>query len=230
MSDYTIKKWLSACLNVAFPSVCACCGLSTSHAKRYVCTWCKAERFVHPPVNEQIILPQTVSGVYSMWRFDKGGYLQDLLHNLKYNYLRNVGCELGEYLGQLIVTEKPINIHTKKPLLLPVPLHKSKHRKRGFNQARAIAQGVASVTGWEIIPMGTIDRIKKTSTQTGLNSVRRAQNLRNAFCIHKPEYIHNFLPVIVDDVFTTGATTFELVRALNLPVNSKAFVITVARA
>lgn len=230
MNDSPFKKWLSACLNVVFPSVCACCGLSTSHSNRYICYWCRNERFAPPPVNGQIILPQAAAGVHSMWMFDKGGYLQDLLHNLKYNFLRDVGLELGEYLGRSVTAEKMTGLHTKTPLLLPVPLHTSKRRKRGFNQARAIAQGVSSVTGWEVIPRGIIERVKKTSTQTGLNSTRRAKNLQGAFHIHEPEYMDDCLPVIVDDVFTTGATTFELIRALGLPENSKAFVITVARA
>lgn len=169
-----------------------------------------------------------------MWYFDKGGYLQDLLHKLKYHHLRGVGLELGYLLGTHFLharsQDKRDGIYNMKPLIIPVPLHRSKKRKRGYNQARALGEGVARSTGWDIIDSGFIKRIKKTKTQTGLNLRQRSENLRGAFQIKQFEPLKNRLLIIVDDVFTTGATTFELARTIHEATGSKSGILTVARA
>lgn len=169
-----------------------------------------------------------------MWYFDKGGYLQDLLHKLKYHHLRGVGLELGYLLGTYFLHGRSQDtldgIYNMKPLIIPVPLHHSKKRKRGYNQARALGEGVARSTGWDIIDSGFIKRIKKTKTQTGLNLRQRSENLRGAFQIEDSEPLKKRLPVIVDDVFTTGATTFELAKTLQEAMGTKSGIMTVARA
>lgn len=172
--------------------------------------------------------------VDTMWYFDKGGYLQDLLHKLKYHHMRGVGLELGYLMGKNF-----LHRHTKdeldkidelKPLIVPVPLHGSKKRSRGYNQARVLGEGVAKCTGWEIIESGVIKRIKKTKTQTGLNLKQRSDNLRDAFKIANPEPLKDRVPIIVDDVFTTGATTFELAKTVHKVSQQRSGILTVARA
>lgn len=230
----TIKKFNKSISEIIFPVCCVCCGASTSKDGRLICNWCERDRFEFVSGEDCELQPETVSGLYTMWYFDKGGYLQHLLHSLKYNYLQNAGIELGSILGRYFLNrfnpDSLKNFDDKKPILIPVPLHKSKLRKRGYNQARAIAEGVLQSTKWDLVDEKTVIRVQKTNTQTGLNSVQRAKNVQNAFSIKKPDQLMNCQPIIIDDVFTTGATTFELADQIFKETSNRALIITVAKA
>lgn len=227
-----MKNLLQTYIDVAFPATCACCGASLEKRDRYICVWCRYRRFEAADEQEKVMLPETILYRYSMWQFDKGGYLQDLLHKLKYHFLQQVGEDLGRTLGQAFkktsVGEAFGEEHT--PLLVPVPLHPSKKRKRGYNQARALARGLSISTGWEIIQAGAVKRVRKTKTQTGLDTRQRSKNLKGAFVVNNPSVLEGCLPVIVDDVFTTGATTFELAWVLYKTGGIKSGILTVAKA
>ena len=229
-----MKKIYQSYAEIAFPPTCACCGTSTNSEERFICSLCRAERFENAGTGQTDILPNNVTFVNTMWYFDKGGYLQDLLHKLKYHHLKGVGLELGYLLGSDFLhgrsQDELDEIYNSKPLIIPVPLHRSKKRKRGYNQARALGEGVSKSTGWDIIESGAIKRIKKTKTQTGLNLKQRSENLRGAFQIADPEPIEKGFAIIVDDVFTTGATTFELARTIHETTGKKSGILTVARA
>lgn len=228
---------LKSLAEIAFPQVCICCSNSLNSPDRFLCDSCRYRRFELYYRDESSILPDHVKFCYQMWSFDKGGYLQLMLHKLKYDYLKGVGVELGQILGRQflyynsdVYTFKPAD----RPLIVPVPLHPSKQRKRGYNQARALGVGLSQSTGWELIEEGIVVRQKRTTTQTGLDTDKRTENLRNAFKITDSGKIEGRLLVIVDDVFTTGATTFELIKILvnSVPANSdtKAGILTVAGA
>jgi ComF family protein len=228
-----MKKLLKPYLDIVFPSVCECCGASLSLPEKHLCHWCRHDRFEMAGYCNELIKPNNIRFLYSMWLFDKGGYLQDLLHNLKYNFLKGAGEELGFILGHSFIERSDPDflqfIEGKNPLLVPVPLHKSKLRKRGYNQAGAIAEGLSRSTGWELSETGCVVRVRKTRTQTGLTTMERKMNLKNAFLPVTSGYFHNKLPIIVDDVFTTGATTYELAGAI-ADQDQKAGIMTVAMA
>lgn len=230
----TFKKFNKSVSEIIFPVCCVCCGASTNQDGRLICIWCERERFEFVTAEDYEILPETVLGLYSMWYFDKGGYLQQLLHNLKYNYLQNAGVELGSILGRSILNRSNLDpflvFEHKKPILIPVPLHKSKRRKRGYNQAHTLSEGVSKVTKWDMIDEYAVIRVRKTLTQTGLNSSERAKNVHNAFSIKRPDHLQDCQPIIVDDVFTTGATSFELADQIFKETDNRSVIITVAKA
>ena len=93
-----ILKILTACRQIAFPDVCICCGLTVYRDHILLCVEYRDQRFEKPIQTGEEILPASVLHQFSLWTFDKGGYLQDLLHLLKYHHLGNLGKELGEYL------------------------------------------------------------------------------------------------------------------------------------
>lgn len=226
-------KFVQPYIELFFPSVCACCGSALKTGNCHICRWCKKSRFEHAEIDELQILPECVRLRYAMWSFDKGGYLQDLLHGLKYNYLRKVGEELGKTLA-IQFLHKYGNQTNKlfeqsEPLIVPVPLHKSKLRKRGYNQAEALAKGFSETSGWPVAGPGVVVRTKKTTTQTGLSAEKRAQNLKNAFQLKSHTSIQGRTPIIIDDVYTTGATTFELANILS-EYSKPSIIITVASA
>lgn len=227
-----ILKYISGSLNeLVFPVTCACCGIKTEEIHQTICNWCRRSRFEDAGEDQSEILPETVSSLYSMWYFDKGGYLQQLLHNLKYNHLKGVGRELGRILAASYMrANESEKILQMSPVIVPVPIHKTRLRRRGYNQARVLAEGFCELTNWELIEEKAIIRVKNTVTQTGLTSRRRSENIRGAFSVQQSEILQGRIILILDDVFTTGATTFELARILNSFSNQKAEITTVARA
>lgn len=226
-------RFIQPYLELAFPVTCACCGSSVTGRHRYICYWCSGERFESATPDENSLLPKKVGFMWSMWQFDKGGALQDLLHNLKYNYLKGVGHELGYLAGRKFLDEMDADtlqlLDAGNPVIVPVPLHNSKQRKRGYNQARALGEGLGNALGWDLCDEHLVQRTRKTRTQTGLNTGQRAKNLKEAFQILNPDQLSGRYPVIIDDVFTTGATTFELASML-CSDDENCGIITIARA
>ena len=221
--------------DILFPHVCEICGHQLSKAYLFVCESCLNSRFEEASFttqlfnNSELIIPEGIEFVFSMWKYDKGGYLQDLLHNLKYHQLSGVGFDLGKQLGTVLLRKTSL---TKKSqiLLIPVPLHEKKERKRGFNQARVISNGVKDATKYEIVHKGVVTRIKNTKTQTGFTIKKRNENIHNAFLVTNNAEIINRTCLIIDDVFTTGATTFEVAKALKSSGAGKIIIATVACA
>jgi ComF family protein len=223
---------------VVFPNICACCGLENTEYQRQLCSFCLQERFedANPdnvPVSSDIILPEGVVAQHALWQFDKGGNLQDLLHLLKYEQLTGIGVDLGREMGVRIKKHPFLRqkLCFSTAVLLPVPLHYLKFRYRGFNQAFKIAQGFQQI--WKdlsICDIKSVVRVKNTRTQTGLSLKRRRQNLRNAFKVIDPAAVEDKLVVIIDDVFTTGATTFELAHTVLDSGAKEIVVLTVAQA
>jgi ComF family protein len=216
-----------------FPKVCAVCGMSLLKSQNFICSECTKNKFERAisTKSDRINLPETVNGRFALWQFDKGGFLQDLLHKLKYHRLTGVGEDLGAILGNTIKKEDVFSIHIKEEtLILPVPLHDKKRRIRGFNQAFYISKGLSNILKYEIIEQGVIERVKNTKTQTGYSLGKRRENIAGAFKLVYPEKLKNRNIIIVDDVFTTGATAFELVMELKKASVSKIFIATVAQA
>lgn len=234
MSIRRIKNIVTACRQIAFPPVCVCCGLSVYSTGRLLCEICRQERFEQANYLPDEILPVSVWHHYSLWAFDKGGYLQSLLHTLKYHHLNHLGLELGQYLGESYIESPEYQYSEMKRergfMLIPVPLHKKKQRVRGYNQARVIAEGISSVTGWNIVPEGMVIRSKNTPSQTGLTTEERSENVRGAFEWTMESVRIRETPVVIDDVFTTGATVFELTDSIRKVTGEKSVILTLARA
>lgn len=230
--------FISGISSVAFPRVCLCCGMETTEEERQICSFCKYDRFElansdYKQSSSGVILPESVALQHALWQFDKGGLLQDLMHYLKYERLTGIGRELGVTLGESmnrhpgIVT---ICADAEEVLLVPVPLHYVKFRKRGFNQAYFIAKGLQEVLNQPICDIRSVVRKKNTRSQTGFTIKKRIANMKDAFHIREPEVFSGKVPVIVDDVFTTGSTTFELAGKLKEAGCREIIIATVAQA
>ena len=223
----------SSILELMFPKVCTICGISLLHSQQFICSECAQNRFEKAVSTklDKINLPESVLGRYALWQFDKGGFLQDLLHKLKYHRLTGVGEDLGLILGNALKKVEMLeSFNPEETLILPVPLHDKKRRIRGFNQAYFIAKGISLSFGCDIIGKGVVERVKNTKTQTGFSLVKRRENIADAFNLAQPEKVAGKNIIIVDDVFTTGATAFELVTELEKGALRKIFIATVAQA
>jgi ComF family protein len=134
--------------------------------------------------------------------------IRPLIHQLKYDHRDDIGLALGRYYGAQLAASSLV---TAAPLLVPIPLHPSKRRKRGFNQAARIAAGIATTTGLEL-RQDLLLRQTATPSQTKVAPEQRWANVKDIFTVPKP------LParplILVDDVITTGATMGSALRTL----------------
>lgn len=222
---------------IVFPNVCICCGLEVTQRERQICSFCLSGRFEDANPQNRLnsshtLLPEGVVAQLALWRFDKGGVLQDLLHHLKYERLAGIGIQLGTQLGQRIGKHPGLAelLDRNEAVLVPVPLHFLKYIRRGFNQAYLVALGIREVWGLPVCGIKSVVRRKNTRSQTGFDLQKRTENMRDAFRVRDQKVFDGKLVLIVDDVFTTGSTSFELSKVL-LAAGAKGVVIlTVAQA
>ncbi|MDZ7690131.1 MAG: ComF family protein [Balneolaceae bacterium] len=229
----------SGLAGIVFPDVCICCGLEVTDAGKMICTFCLLERFEDANPENRLqsaaeLLPEGVSAQHALWRFDKGGVLQDLMHKLKYERLTDIGRQMGRQLARRTI-EHPriaskVDQYRGNALLVPVPLHYRKQRQRGYNQAFVIAEGMEQVMNMPICSIKDVVRQKNTKSQTGFDLQKRNANMKNAFSVNNPARFSNKLVILVDDVFTTGSTSFELSGELLSAGASEVIILTVAEA
>lgn len=227
----TLTEGLNA---VLFPTACQCCGDVQVEDDDLLCAYCIEHLFedANPERLDactDVFLPEYIGFQDALWKYDKGGHLQELLIKLKYHGMAKLGVQLGRLLGARL-SGNPACQKEEACILVPVPLHPARRRKRGYNQAESIATGVSKFTGIPVADEEVIIRTRNTRTQTGFTLNRRMQNLKQAFRIQKPEVLAGKIPIIVDDVFTTGTTTFELAATLKPCCDQNMGVITVAMA
>lgn len=231
-----MKNIVNGYMELLFPNICACCGAQLGNRKTVLCEFCKYDRFefadscIHGISDE--VLPEYMAFRIALWQFDKGGYLQDLLHRLKYEHLYGLGIDFGIELGKIVrrMVASSGYLFCYQPFLVPVPLYKKKKRQRGYNQAYAICEGISRITRWTIIDEKVIERIRNTQTQTGLTFSERKQNLSGAFRVNNIEFLPYELPIIVDDVYTTGSTVMELSGTLKHSGAQRIGIATLAEA
>lgn len=153
------------------------------------------------------------------------GVLRRLIHALKYQRIYGLAQPLGGLLGDQFSTHWPA---AWPQALIPVPLHRSKLRVREFDQALALARCLSARIG---IPVwaDVLLRQRPTPSQVGLNVTERRQNIRGAFAVRHPQLCRGQSLLLIDDVYTTGATVQECARLLRQAGAAHVGVYTVAR-
>jgi ComF family protein len=156
--------------------------------------------------------------------------LRELIHLLKFGGVRPAANVLGRMLAEAITTLEP-EFCADAMAVVPVPLHRSKLRQRGFNQAELIARAAIKIKPGDRLRLcaGVLQRKRETASQIGLTSHQRRANLRGAFGVAQPELIKGREVLVVDDVLTTGATVSECARVLRRAGATTVWVATVAR-
>lgn len=204
MSSWT--RNIQGLLNLFLEGRCPLCDRSTTTEFCLDCTrQLQRCQLAHPHKLEQQQLPIFVWGNYH-------GTLKRAIAALKYENQPQIARPLGIWLAKAWLNSP---FATSKVIVVPIPLHINKQKQRGYNQAELIAQSFCSVTGLKLHQQGLI-RQKDTAAQFNLSPVQREQNLNMAFalgtefCRHRPA-----TPVLLlDDIYTTGATARIAERAL----------------
>jgi len=157
--------------------------------------------------------------------------LRDLVHLLKYDRVRPAATVLGRMLAEAMADLAP-RFRSSLPLVIPVPLHASKLRQRGFNQSELMARAALKLkpVGLQLeISPAALSRRRATESQTGLTRHQRRENMRGAFAVTHPGQVAGRDILLVDDVFTTGTTVSECARVLRRAGAQRVWVATAAR-
>ncbi|WP_414543950.1 ComF family protein [Nostoc sp. CCY0012] len=141
-----------------------------------------------------------------------GGPLKRAIATMKYDNQPQIARPLGQWLGEAWLS----NLSQYKPLVIPIPLHTSKQKQRGYNQAALIAQSFCQTTGLKL-QLNGLARVRETEAQFGLSASERENNLVAAFAVSRELRDRRLkIPVLlVDDIYTTGATARSAVQTFH---------------
>lgn len=206
-------------LSLIFPDPCSACNKFLAKGEKIICTQCRFDLpytnyHVHPNQNPLYykfagMIPLTHALAYL--KFTKKGKVQKILHALKYNNYPEIGTLMGQLYGHIL--QQSEENYTDFDIILPVPLHPSRQRSRGYNQSAYFAKGLSESLQ---VPFSetVIQRTKKTETQTKKGKLDRWENVTKIFAVKEPQYIQQQAILLVDDVVTTGATLQACLKIL----------------
>lgn len=215
------KQLAASILDSVYHSRCLVCG-SEAGFEPFLCRDCyhRLNFFGETPYSLRDRHDSPVTAAAALFEFNTP--LKILLHHLKYKQAPYVGTFLGEQTG-IFFRESDF---ASAEALIPIPLHPVKLRDRGYNQAEEITRGITQAMN---VPMQTelLQRKRYTQTQTRLGHDARQSNIRGAFSVSGNVASYSYV-ILVDDVFTTGATTEEAAQILKDAGVQRVDVLTVA--
>ena len=195
-------------VDFVFPPACLICGRTFSEGN-LICHDCKhaltINSYRYDPSPRNI---KNVKNISVLLPYDNR--CRTLIHALKYHGVQSTGLLLGELMGRKAVQQFSPPEDT---FLVPVPLHPSRLRERGYNQSERLAQGFSSFTGHSIVE-NILTRTRETETQTALTPEQRIKNVTGTFQYTGRCALSGRPVILIDDVMTTGSTLSECARAL----------------
>ncbi len=211
--------------------LCFGCNVRLYRGEQILCTFCRDQlplteySFNEESAVDRIFYGRTdIKKASSFLFYTENGIVQNLIHQLKYRNQPQIGAFLGDWYGQLLVQNgfsDPID------LVIPVPLHPIKQKKRGYNQVTLFAQKLAehleSAYNSEILL-----KTANTKTQTQKSRILRWRQTPELYVLSDPALIIGKSVLLVDDVITTGSTIEACAQALHEAPNVKIYVATMA--
>jgi ComF family protein len=204
-----VRTYLADFVALIFPQLCAGCHGSLMANEDILCTDCLYSLpFTNFHLQADNIVAQQfwgklpVEAAYALYYFNKGGKVQNLVHQFKYNGQQRIGNLLGSIAGKQL---RQNIIFTAADMIIPVPLHKSRLNKRGYNQSACFADGLAQELK-AIVEIDNLARVTATKTQTHKSRFARFQNMQEVFTVLHPDRLANKHVLLVDDIITTGST------------------------
>jgi ComF family protein len=206
--SYLIDLW-DDFISLLFPRLCYGCGNHLVRNESLICTEC----FVMIPRTNYHLEPDNpvaqlfwgrcrIEKAAAFSYYSRDSRIRKLIHQLKYKGAREIGAELGRIYAVSLMSSTFLD---DIDMIIPVPLHPSKVRQRGFNQSDEISQGISSVSG---LPVDTATLVRKTVTQTQTRKSRydRWTNVSDIFFVTDEDKLKGRHVLLVDDVITTGST------------------------
>lgn len=218
-------------ISLFYPKVCAACDGELLKGEEFICVDCQLQLpytgFINQTPNavEQMFWGRVdIESATAFLYFKKGNRARKIMHRIKYKGEKELAQHIGKMMGEEMKrSEKFQSIEG----IIPIPLHKKKQRKRGFNQSEWFAKGLAEKLDVEVITHVLL-KTSETKSQTKKNRWQRWLNMSEQFVIKQPETIANKNILLVDDIITTGATLEACAITLKAATNCKISIATMA--
>jgi ComF family protein len=194
-------------LNLFLESTCPLCQRTTP------CEFCQdcARQLQKCNLTEPNRPQQDAMAVFAWGAY--GGILKRAIAVMKYENQAQVARPLGQWLGEAWLSNS--TWRDRSFVVVPIPLHPNKQKARGYNQAALIAQSFCQTTGLKL-KLNGLERTRETEAQHSLSNSEREKNLESAFCLGQDfRRRPNFPVMLVDDIYTTGATAKSAVQTLS---------------
>lgn len=224
---------LKSVTNLLFPKVCYACLDILGDNQDTICLNCRHELAVTDfHFNNDATVKNVLKGRAiiengtALFRFEKKGPVQQLIHGLKYKGYENIGFILGNWLGGEL---KTIDAYKNIDAIIPVPLHKKKLKKRGYNQVTKFGQQIAIALDAEYIDNALI-KISNSKSQTSKKRFERSNNSNELFALKNITKLEDKHILLVDDIITSGATLEACISVLSQAHNIKISIATMAIA
>ncbi|WP_338732562.1 ComF family protein [Mangrovimonas cancribranchiae] len=220
-------------IRLFFPDVCLACTQMLTDNEIYICTSCRHNL---PVTNQEfgknngtykaLYGRVKIESAISLLLFEKKGITQKLLHNLKYRGYEQVGEFLGKWLGETI---KETSLKKDVDIVIPVPIHKKKLRKRKYNQVDKCSQEIACALEAEYYK-DVLIKARNITSQVDKSRFKRWFSNQEVFQLKNASKIENKHILLVDDIITTGATMEACISVLHQAKNVKISIATMAIA
>lgn len=204
-----LKEIKESFLQLVFPHVCAGCGSDLLNEESQLCIRCLAampETGFHlhenNPVEKLFTGRLQLLSATAQYYFTKESLMQHLMHQFKYKGNKELGLQLGRLMGNDLIKTSRFNTIDG---IIPLPLFAAKEKRRGYNQATVLCEGIAEIMNIPVLK-NTIIRTQHTDTQTKKGRLERWINMEGKFELINPQAIEHKHILLVDDVVTTGAT------------------------
>lgn len=214
-----LSRLASGLMGLLLPRTCACCGQTLNDCETGVCRQCLDtlpstgfEHLRHNPMLERMEGRVRLERAMGAYYFRKGERVREIIHSFKYSGNADAAIGLGHELGRKALSG---DFASQFDMAVPVPLTPSKMLTRGYNQAELIARGYCEVTGTEC-RTDVLERKSNKGSQTHLGNAERYSNVKLDFALGAgSNFAKGCRIVLVDDVFTTGATSEVCLRILS---------------
>jgi ComF family protein len=220
-------------VSLIFPRVCESCGNTLLKHERCICAFClhhlpRTDFHLHAdnPLSRIFWGRVNIQSATALYYFHKGNHVQHLVHGLKYKGKQDIGVFLGTIYGEEL---KKTKLFGDISLIVPVPLHPKKKRKRGYNQSELFARGLSKTMKVEI-DTTTLIRTIATQTQTRKSRFKRWENVKEVFVLTDEKRYQNKHILLVDDVVTTGATLEACANIILKSPGTRVSIATIACA
>lgn len=229
----SFKEIKESLLQLVFPHVCDGCGSDLLNESSQLCLRClqalpetNFEKHAGNPVEKYFWGRLSLESATAQYYFTKESLMQRLMHQFKYRGNKDLGLQLGRLMG---ISLRDSSRFDNVDALVPLPLFPFKEKKRGYNQATVLCEGIS-----EIIPLpvlnNVITRPQHTDTQTKKGRIERWKNIEGKFELINPSSIQNKHILLVDDVVTTGATLEACGSKLLKAENVRLSIATLCRS
>jgi len=226
-------SWFNDLLWLIYPELCAGCGKALNRGEKCLCISCHLNlpktnfHFEKEnPLSKQFWGKMPIQNSASYLYFTKGEKVQNIIHNLKYRGRKEIGVSIGEMYGHEL---KKAVTFSYIDMIVPVPLHPKKLRKRGYNQSEYFAKGLSKAMNIPI-DINSVKRIANTDSQTRKHRYERYVNMDKVFSVAKPGTIKGKHILLVDDVITTGSTLSACAETILQVQDTKVSIATIASA